>query len=99
MSLSRTQIRFLRGLAHEIKPVVFIGHEGLSGGVERELEITLDAHELVKVKLADLDRDERKVTTSQVLEVTGAELVHSIGKTITLFRRNDKQPRIRLPKA
>ncbi len=98
MSLSKTQIRYLRGLAHALNPVILMGQKGLTEGVLGELDLALSHHELVKVKLAGGDREERAKILSALLDGSKAELVQSIGHTASLFRRNAEQPKITLPK-
>lgn len=98
MSLSKNQVRHLRSLAHALNPVVLMGQKGVNDGLLGELDVALSHHELVKVKLAGGDRDERAAALAALLEASGAELVQSIGHTATLFRRNTEQPKIALPK-
>ena len=50
--LSNSQQRYLRGLSHGLKPVVMVGGKGLTVGVLAELELALEHHELVKVKIS-----------------------------------------------
>lgn len=97
--LSKNQIKHLRKLAHNLNPVVMVGQHGLSEALFNELEIALAHHELVKVKLAAGDREDRVEMIRQLCETSGAETVQSIGKTVTLFRRNRKKPVIDLPRA
>ncbi len=98
MTLSDSQIRHLRGLGHHLKPVVRVGQHGLSDAVLAEIGLALDAHELVKVKVA-ADRESRREIAAAIHERTGAEIVHSIGQMLVLFRRNPKKPKIALPSA
>ena len=60
MSLTKNQIKFLRGLCHSLNPVVMIGQKGLTNEVLDELDIALNHHELVKIKIAIDDREARK---------------------------------------
>lgn len=98
MPLSDRQKKHLRGLGHHLKPVVWVGQHGLSEAVLGEIGLALDSHELVKVKIA-ADRDERALIRANICAETGAELIHSIGQMIVLFRRNPKKPKIALPSA
>jgi RNA-binding protein len=97
MSLSKNQIKFLRGMCHDLKPVVMLGQKGLSDAVLNELEIALDHHELVKVKLSVDDRDARKQLTDDICRHCQAELVQAIGKTISIYRLNPEKAIIALP--
>ncbi|MCB1738494.1 MAG: ribosome assembly RNA-binding protein YhbY [Gammaproteobacteria bacterium] len=96
MSLKNVQKKHLRGLAHDLSPVVMIGDKGLTDNVMNEIIIALEHHELIKVRIR-AERDERVTITEQIVAATRAEAVQSIGQILVLFRRNPKQPRISLP--
>lgn len=98
MALSKTQIRHLRSLAHALNPVILMGQKGVTAGLIAELDIALSHHELVKVKLAGGDRDERAEALAELVEASGAEIVQAIGHTASLYRRNAEQPKIPLPR-
>ena len=94
MPLTKTQIKHLRNLAHHLKPIVSIGQNGVTENVSNELDIALNYHELVKIKLGAGDREQRQIIIEQLATDTGAELIQAIGKTMTLFRRNAEKPKI-----
>ena len=98
MALSKNQIKHLVSLAHHLKPVIMVGQHGVSENLLKELEIALDHHELVKIKIAGEDRDSRQQMIQQLCEASGAQTVQAIGKTLTLFRRNRQKPKIEFPK-
>ena len=98
MQLSKTQLKYLTGLAHNLKPVIMVGQHGVTESLLAELEIALEHHELVKIKIAGEDRDSRNEMIQQLCEHSAAEKVQTIGKTLTLFKRNTKKPKIDLPK-
>ena len=98
MSLTPAQRRYLRGLAHPLKPVLLLGGKGVTPSVLAELEHALDDHELIKVKLTGEDREERSSSLTQLLDASGAENVQRIGHVAVLYRRNAEQPRIALPR-
>ena len=97
MPLSPSQKRYLRGLAHSLKPVIMTGNKGVTPAVIKEFSNALDQHELVKVKLGD-DRDERKAHIAELGEGAKAELVQSIGRVACFYRRNEEQPKLALPR-
>lgn len=74
-----------------------VGQHGLNDNILTEVGIALDAHELIKVKIA-ADRDERTAITQAIVGHSGAELVQTIGQMSVLYRRNEKKPKIQLPK-
>jgi RNA-binding protein len=98
MPLSAAQRRHLRGLAHQLKPVVWVGQHGLSDAVKREIELALDSHELIKIKIA-AERETRAALVGEICETSRSELIQRIGQMAVLFRRNPKSPRIALPSA
>jgi RNA-binding protein len=97
LSLSNAQVKYLRGLAHGIRPVVMVGNKGLTDTLVQELETAIDFHELVKVKLATDDRDARVTLATELATRSKAEIVQRVGKVVCLFRRNRDKPRIALP--
>ena len=96
--LTASQIRYLRGLAHPLKPVLLLGSRGVTRSVLKELEQALDGHELIKVRLSGGDRATRVEELAKLAETSGAETVQAIGRIAVLYRRNAEQPRIALPK-
>jgi len=98
MSLSKPQIKSLVTLAHNLKPVIMVGQNGVTENILKELEIALDFHELVKIKISGADKAGCGEMIQQLIEASSAEVVQKIGKTVSLFRRNNKTPKIDLPK-
>ena len=94
--LDKTTTKYLRSLAHGLKPVVRLGQHGLTDAVTAELDRALDHHELVKVKLSESDRERRQEQLDKLCASVGATSVQQIGHTATLFRRNAKKPVIEL---
>ena len=80
--------RTLRQIAHHLDPVVTIGNHGTSDTVMAELERALRDHELIKVRIHDIDREQRRATIATLVAASGAELVQSIGKIVVLYRAN-----------
>ena len=95
--LSKNAQKFLRGMAHDTKPVVTIADKGITENILTELDICLNQHELVKIKMRT-DRDTRQEFTTRLLEATQAHLVQAIGQTLSLYRANPKKPVYELPK-
>ncbi len=86
MNLSTKQISHLRGLAHNLSPVVRIGNQGLTENIYKEIELNLSAHELIKVQVAGDDRDARKAIFESICQKTHAIAVHQIGKQLVFYR-------------
>jgi RNA-binding protein len=81
------QKKHLRGLAHNLKPTVFIGQKGGSAAVSQSAEEALSKHELIKLKFIDFkEKDQKKEILENLENMTGAELVGMIGHTAVFFR-------------
>lgn len=98
VALSNAQKRYLRGLAHDLKPIILVGAKGISDNLVSELALALEHHELVKVKIAADDRETRDQWISELIEKSGAALVARIGHVAVLYRRRAEQPTIILPR-
>lgn len=83
--------RALRARAHHLHPVVSVGAAGISDAVLAELEIALDLHELVKIRLAADDRHHRKKLIDTLCRRAHAELVQRIGHTAVLYRKRPEE--------
>ena len=82
------ELRQLRALAHKLRPVVTVAGKGLSSTVLEELDRALKDHELIKVKVAVGDREQRESVIAEVCERSSAVLVQRIGNIATLLRTN-----------
>ena len=97
-ALSNPQKRYLRGLAHDLKPVVLVGAKGITPSLVAELGQALDQHELIKVKVAAEDRETRDAWIADLAGQSEAELVSRIGHTAVLYRRSKDNPLVILPR-
>jgi RNA-binding protein len=81
------QKKYLRGLAHDLKPIVLIGKEGLMAGVVRAVNEGLARHELIKIKFIDCkEKEQKEEMTADLSARTGSETVGMIGHTVTLYK-------------
>lgn len=86
MTLSAENKKRFRAIGHGLKPIVTIASKGLNEGVSAELERALGDHELIKIKIAWEDRDERRSAVEEICLRHKAELVQATGKTALLYR-------------
>ena len=98
MPLNAAQVRHLRALAHHHKPVVLLGQHGLTEAVMAEIELALEHHELIKVRVPGMDREDKRDVIEVICERTGADLVQAIGHMAVLFRKRAKDSQISLPR-
>ncbi|MBF0271163.1 MAG: ribosome assembly RNA-binding protein YhbY [Magnetococcales bacterium] len=83
--LSGFQRKFLRGQAHALQPVVWVGRDGLGETLLREVDRALEDHELIKIKFND--HKEEKANLSEVIaRETGSALAGMIGHVAIFYR-------------
>lgn len=90
MSLSQAQKKAFRSIGHHLDPVVMVSENGLSENLLAELERALADHELIKVKLLLSEREERNAMLDELVNESGAELIHKIGKVALLYRHSPR---------
>ena len=94
------QRKYLRGLAHKLKPVVFIGQKGITETLNRSIDDALTAHELIKLKFIDFKEKEDKERLTAITEEThNCELAGMIGHMAIFYRRHpdEEKRKITLP--
>jgi len=97
--LNSKQRAFLRSKANSEEPVLHLGKGGLSEPLLRQAEDALAARELIKGKVLETAPFSSREAAEQVAQAVCAEVVQVIGRTFVLYRRNQKEPKIQLPKA
>ncbi|WP_334159167.1 YhbY family RNA-binding protein [Oryzomicrobium sp.] len=84
--ITAAQRRALRARAHELHPVVSIAQKGLTDAVAHEADVALKAHELIKVRVYNDDREEREAFLAELCERLNAAPIQHIGKLLVLYR-------------
>jgi RNA-binding protein len=93
LTLTPRQRARLKALAHALQPVVTVGQAGASETLLAEVERSLTAHGLIKVRLAGADRETRDALAETLREHTGATIVQQVGRVLVLWRpRPDHEP-------
>lgn len=88
MPLNTKQRQQLKARAHALKSIIIIGNKGLTAAVHDEIELALETHELVKIKVNDHDREQIKAMVPQICSIHLAEHVQTMGHVITVWRKN-----------
>jgi RNA-binding protein len=96
-TLSNNQKKFLRKLAHDLNPVIMIGQNGLTQNVIDEMLLTMEKHELLKLKVR-VEKDEKQSTIDKILEVSKAEIIQVVGNVVVIYKPFDDEPQIVLPR-
>ena len=95
------QKKYLKGLVHGMKPLVFVGQKGLSSTVTKAVDESLEKHELIKVKFINFkEKGPKKEMVGFIQKETRSELVGIIGH-IAIFYRQQRDPekrKIDIPK-
>lgn len=92
------QRSFLKKLAHDLEPTVFLGKSGLTENIRKEMETGFESRELVKVKLQEGCGLDPKEVANQLAGELDAEFVQAIGRKFTLYRESKDNKQILLPK-
>lgn len=95
--LTGKQLRHLRGLGHELRPIVQIGKDGIDDGVVAAVDRALTDHELVKVKIAEAAALDRHDAADAIASATRSEVAQVLGNTLLLYRADPDEPAIILP--
>jgi RNA-binding protein len=99
IELSPTERKALKAAAHGLDPVVLIGNEGLTPAVLREIDHSLKAHELIKIRASTDERADREAWFDEICRRLDAAPVQHIGKMLIVWRENpDKKPPAPPPK-
>lgn len=94
--LKPKQRKFLKGLAHHLHPVAYVGNQGVTPAVLREIDRDLNDHELIKVKIACDDQSGLTEFRDLIMQDIKAEVVQTIGHIVVLYR-SAEQPKIKFP--
>ncbi|HEU4646002.1 MAG TPA: YhbY family RNA-binding protein [Burkholderiales bacterium] len=88
--LDAIQRKQLKARAHSLHPILQLGDKGLTDAVVAEIGRALGAHELIKIRAASLNRDEREVALAGICERTDAQPIQHIGKILVLYRQKPR---------
>lgn len=88
MQLDNATIKRLKGIGHDLKPIVMIGNNGITPAITEEINRALNDHELIKVKLPAGTKQERDLVCTALATAAKADLIHTIGRMALLLRQN-----------
>lgn len=88
--MTPAKIKQLKTQTHLLKPVIMVGQSGLTKSVLEEIEVTLNTHELIKIKIR-AEKEDRIKISAQIIEASQAELIQSIGQIIVIYRKNPEK--------
>ena len=97
LTLTPAERSELRAQAHALNPVVMVGESGLSESVMKEIDKSLNAHGLIKVRVFGDDREARIAIYETICAELKAAPVQHIGKLLVLYRPQKDDVRRPLP--
>ena len=97
--MTSKQRAYLRGLANGLDPIVHVGKGGVSDAMKKQADDALTARELIKGRVLETARIAVRDAAAEIADAVKADVVHVIGRTFVLYRRNEKEPTIVLPRA
>ncbi len=87
--LTSAQKKYLRGLGHSLKPVVYVGQKGMTHTLVRAMNAAFETHELVKIRFNEFkEKAEKNAVLAGIQKETGGQVCGMIGHTAILYRRN-----------
>jgi RNA-binding protein len=84
--LTGAQRKYLRGMAHHLKPVVQMGKNGLTDSVVESIDKALADHELIKVRISAAG-DAKNEMADEIAERTVSTWVGMVGFVVILYRQ------------
>ncbi|KDR26620.1 MULTISPECIES: YhbY family RNA-binding protein [Caballeronia] len=95
LKLSPAERADLRSQAHALKPVVLVGAEGLTDAVLKEINVHLEAHQLIKVRVFGDEREARVEIYDEICDRLNAAPIQHIGKLLVIWRPEGAAPKTR----
>ena len=96
--MTSKQRAYLRGLANPLEAIVHVGKGGVSDTICKQADDALTARELIKGKALENAPESSRAAAEAIAAAVNAEVVQVIGRVFVLYRRNEKEPKIVLPK-
>ena len=96
--MTSKQRAYLRGLANTMEPILHAGKGGVSDTMRKQADDALTARELIKGRVLETAPASTRDVAEDIAASVNAEVVQVIGRTFVLYRRNEKEPKIVLPK-
>lgn len=94
MALTNEQKKQFKSIGHHLKPVLIVAENGLTEGVQAELDRALNDHELIKVQFRITERDDRRAVIDELSKIARCEVVQIIGKMALVYRKTRRPTRI-----
>ena len=88
--LTKQEKKTQRSMAHGLKALFQVGKDGIRENLNKTLDDSLEAHELVKLSLLKTCPISVQEAALDLASATHSDIVQIIGRTLVLYRRSDK---------
>jgi RNA-binding protein len=90
--MNKDLLKKLKQSAHHLKPIIQVGHKGITESLVNETNIALDVHECIKIKVSGWEKDDRNQMIESLCQQLKAIFIQNIGHTFVIYRqRNDSK--------
>lgn len=96
--ITSKQRAYLRSMANSMETILIVGKGGVSAEVIKQADDALTAREIFKGKVLETAEDGVQEIAAALAEKTQADIVQIIGTKFVLYRKNNKNSKIILPK-
>jgi len=86
----------LKSAAHALKPTVLMGAKGFTPAVLQEIDLALTAHELIKIKLTGVERDDKQELIEIICKDLNAHLIQIVGRMATIYRKKPEEIKVKV---
>ncbi len=97
--LTSKQRAYLRGLANRLETILIVGKGEITDNIIMQADTALTARELIKGKVLENSAYSSREAAEIIAEKCNGDVVQVIGSKFVLYRKNEDEPKIVLPKA
>ena len=98
MELTSKQRAYLRSMAVDLDTILMVGKSGIGPDVVKQADDAILKREIIKGKVLETAPVSAREAAQELAQSTGSQVVQVIGTKFVLYRRNEKEPKIQLPK-
>jgi RNA-binding protein len=77
----------LKKSAHHLKPVIQVGKKGITDSLIDEIDLALEAHELIKIQILPRHKENLLLDVAIIVQRTEAYHIDTIGHIVIFFRK------------
>ena len=85
-------------MAVDLDTILMVGKGGIGADVIKQADDAILKREILKGKVLETAPVSPREAAEELAQAVGAQVVQVIGTKFVLYRRNEKEPKIQLPK-